>query len=269
MVGDDRRETALLALASAVLVPLWYLSYSVFVRWLQGNPTSVRALSSPPMLLSLLLLAVVGVFVVGLRVARLRASLGVVVAAFLAWPWLYISIPVGGVGPLTIPFVVALLVTVVEGTVRYQDRLEAGFRQYTGRRALAIGVAHAAVGLGLQWYSRTGYPDRFFSPIAVGVSALALVGLGALPVVLWSRDRLVLPGMVVGGWLGWGLLRTWQLRASLPRGSFSAIAWVSTSPAPDYAVKWTVPLLVVVVAVAVELVGRWLRAYAVGGPTAN
>jgi hypothetical protein len=269
MGRDDRRGTVFLAIVAAVLVPPGYLSYSVLVRWLQGNPTAVRALSSPPMLLSILLLAWVGVLAVGLRVTRLRVSLGVVLVGFLAWPWLYISVPVGGGGPLAIPFVVALLVTAGEGTVRYQDRLEAGYRQYAGRHALAVGLGHAAVGLGLQWYSRTGYPDRFFSPIAVGISALALVGLGALPVVLWSRDRLVLPGVVVGGWLGWGLLRTWQLRASLPRGAFSGIAWVSTAPAPDYAVKWTVPLLAVVVGVAVELGGRRLREYTVGGTTAN
>lgn len=247
-----------LAILVALCTPPGYLGYTMAIRFIQGDPVVVRPVTSTPMLLYFLLLAVVGILVVGLWATQLRHSLVVAVGGFLWWPWLYVQVPVGGAGPLAIPFAVVLVTTTVEGLVRCYDHIETELQKRRNHYALAGGICHAIVGLSLQIYGRTGYPDAFFSALAMGISAFALIGLGALPIVAWQRRRLVLPAVTLNSWVAWGILGAWQLRESLPLGAFSGIRWVGLPPAPDYALKWTVLCLALVSSITVELGARWI-----------
>lgn len=142
---------------------------------------------------------------------------------------------------------------------------------WNGRHALALatGLVHFVVGFGLQLYGRNGLPGAFLIPMAYAVSALGLVLTGALPVLLWVRYRLVLPGVGAVSWFLWGLNGTWTMRRSLPRGAFQGINWNSLPPYPDYMLKWNLLLIAILVLAGAEfLVRRGGRATRDGGTSA-
>lgn len=228
-----------------MLTPLGYLAYVLAVRWLQGNPLYVEPLLSTRMGLYFLVLALTGVLVgldwnLGLRATSLAA-----VGGLLVWPWVYISIPIGNVGYVSIPFVCVLFATAVEGSIRFPER----FRQFStgslGRHALGAGLLHFVLGFALQVFARRFFWLEYTSTglvlmgVVYVVSGLGLVATGALPVVLWRRGRLVTPGALTTGWFVWGVYGTWKMRESLPWGAFDGISWVSLQPYPDYMLKWT------------------------------
>lgn len=134
------------------------------------------------------------------------------------------------------------------------NQIEGWKRHYTF--ALAAGLIHFVLGFGLQLYGRQGLPGVVLILLAHGVSALGLVVTGALPVLLWKRYRLVVPGMATGGWFLWGLYGAWTIRDSLPRGAFSGINWNSLPPYPDYMLKWNLLLVALVVLAGAELIAR-------------
>jgi hypothetical protein len=93
------------------------------------------------------------------------------------------------------------------------------------------------------------------------VSGLALVATGAGPVILWNRRRLITPALVTVSWFVWGLSGTWQMRDSLPWGSFEGIQWISLQPYPDYMLQWTVLMIALFVVAGCELLTRKARQY--------
>lgn len=137
------------------------------------------------------------------------------------------------------------------------NQIEGWQRHYTF--ALAAGLLHFILGFSLQLYARQGLPGGVLIVLAYAVSALGLVATGALPVLLWKRYWLVMPGLATGGWFLWGLYGTWAIRDSLPRGAFSGINWNSLPPYPDYMPKWDLLLGAFVVLAVVELVVRRIR----------
>lgn len=134
-------------------------------------------------------------------------------------------------------------------------------RQYEGWQsrhdlALAAGLIHFVMGFGLQLYARQGLPGFYLVILGTALASLGLVVTGALPVLLWERYRLVLPGTATVGWFVWGLYGTWAMRRSLPWGAFDGINWNTLPPYPDYVMKVNLLLIVLVILAGVELLVR-------------
>lgn len=247
---------------AAVLTPAAYLSYVLLVRLLQGHPLSVEPLWSGQMALYALVLALTGVVATLDWYWGIRATPLLAVGGLLVWPWVYLSIPVGNVGYVSIPFAGVLVATVLEGALRFPERVTQLQTGTVGRYALAVGFVHFVLGFGLQVYARRffwmGYtfPGNLLMGIVYLVSGLALVATGVLPVILWKRRRLVIPPLVTAGWFLWGLYGTWRMRDSLPWGAFSGINWISFTPYPDYMLQWTVLMVALLALSGGELLLR-------------
>ncbi|MFC7137818.1 hypothetical protein ACFQRB_17990 [Halobaculum litoreum] len=118
------------------------------------------------------------------------------------------------------------------------------------------GLTHFVLGFGLQLFARQGLAGDFLFILATPFASLGLVITGGLPVLLWDRYRLVLPGMVTVGWFTWGIYGIWTIRRSLPWGPFDGISWNSLPPYPDYMMKVNLLLIGIVVLAAAELLFR-------------
>lgn len=77
----------------------------------------------------------------------------IAVSGLLLWLWVYLSIPIGNVGYASVPLVGVLLATLVEGVIRYPERLEQLSTGSVGRYALVAGLVHFLLGFGLQIYA--------------------------------------------------------------------------------------------------------------------
>lgn len=262
--SNELRGVLAIAMA-ALLTPVAYLTYLLAVRGFQGHPLTVEPVGSPRMILYFAILSLTGTVAVlgwlwGLRVAPLAT-----VGGLLVWPWVYLLIPIGGPGYVAIPLVGACVLTGLEwGLVR--DPSAPGRPHAITGQALAAGIAHLAVGFGLHIYTRRlvlldpsyGIVGMLLGAITYLVLGVILVGTGALPVILWTRDRLVVPALLTVGWVSWGLYGTWLQRARFPVGQFSAFGWfgVPLRPYPDYMLG-IAELLVLLLAVAgIEYIAR-------------
>lgn len=121
----------------------------------------------------------------GLRAAPLAA-----VAGFLAWPWYYFP-HFGGVGDIAVLFVGVLVVTGVEGVLRFPDRVgHLLFVDSAGVSALGVGFLHFLLGFSLQVYVRElswlDLPPLGLLTAGIFTLVCGLVATGALPVVFWS-----------------------------------------------------------------------------------
>lgn len=252
---------------AAVLTPIVYLSYVLLIRWLQGHPLKVEPLLSTGMFLYFLVLALTGIIAALSWDWGLRGTPIIAVGGLLLWPWVYLSIPIGNVGYASVPFAGVLLATLVEGVIRYPERLEQLSTGSVGRYALVAGLVHFLLGFGLQIYARRFYwmdfsfTGRLLMGVVYLVSGLALVATGAASVILWKRRRLITPSLVTAGWFLWGLYGTWQMRGSLPWGHFEGINWISLRPYPDYMLQWTVLMIALLVLAGSELMTRKMGQY--------
>lgn len=244
--------------ASAILTPITYVSYVLVVRRLQGPPLTVEVeqLLSPGMLLYFLVLAVTGALATADWYWGLRVTPPLAVGGLLLWPWIYYLSAIGSVGFASIPFVVVLVATFIEGAIRFPGRIERALTGSIGRYAILAGLLHFVLGFGLQLYARQGLPGGVFIMLAYAISALGLVATGAVPVLLRSRHRLLSPAITTAGWFLWGLYGTWTVRDSLPRGASSGINWGGLPPYPDYMLKWTLLIVALLVLAGVELIAR-------------
>lgn len=265
------RRRSLAVAGTALVTPAAYFAYVAAVRWLQGSPVNEEPLLSTVVLLWSIVLSSTGVLGVLGWYRDLRVAPSIAVGGLLLLPWGFPSV-VGRVGYVSIPFVGLLLVTVVEGAVRFPNRVDRLAAGSVGRYALAAGILHFAAGFGIQIYAR-GF---FWLDVAlVGVliyggvylvSGLALVATGALPVILWTRRRLVAPALLTAGWFLWGLYGTWQLRGALPMSIYSrAIDWVSLQAAPDYMLQWTVLAIGLLTVAGTEWLVRGVGRRLLGG----
>lgn len=192
-------------------------------------------------------------------------SVGVVVALFAVLPILPF-IDINGFSTV-IPFVpiyLSLFLIGTEWTFREPDAVSEFLRSNVGKASMLVGVTHAVVGIVLQFYTRDirfvhssphipqEIPDIiFFIEDALGL-ALVSVFLSAvivIPALLWYRNRLLTPVMVVTVWvvLGVWLNYIYPYPANEIRGLGAGF-----SPAPDYAVKVYIPLLLMLTAAIFE-----------------
>lgn len=256
--GSPRLRAALAVAAAVLLTPAGYLAYVLAVRWVQGHPLTVEPLGSPQMLVYYGILSLTGVVAVlgwrwGLRVAPLAT-----VGGLLVWPWVYLRIPIGGAGYVAVPLVAACLLTGLEWGLIHEPSAPGQAQLITGS-ALAAGFLHFAVGFSLHIYTRRlillnpdyGIVGMLLGALLYLVLGILLFGTGALAVIFWTRDRVVMPAVLTLGWVSWGLYGTWLQRARFPLGEFSGFGWfhVPLRPYPDYMIGIT-ELLVVLLAVA-------------------
>lgn len=249
-------------LSAAVVTPLGYLAYQLTLWSMQGYPQLVEL---PPLtldlFLGLLVLGVTGAIAMltwnrGFRVAPVAAF-----GALLGVPWLYFG-PLINLGYSTLPFVALLLVIGVEGAIRFRERIPEVVTGQTRRVTLGAGLLHFVLGFGLQMYARRlfwldySFPSVLLMGFIYVVSGIALVVAGALPVVLWRRFRLVTPAVATISWFAWGAYGIWLRWESLPLGHFAGIGWGNFTPHPDYLLKWTGLMIVLLVGAGAELAMR-------------
>lgn len=242
----------------AVTFPLAYLGASWVAAWIRDVPLR---LSPTQLAVTVLALGLLGGLAVegwrrGLRLFPLLAWVGTV-----PWNWLYAGTSLGSAF-LTFVFVgTVLFVGVVEWGVRFRDTVGALLATREGSIAVGAGVAHLAAGLALQSVASDGIGVTGLGPATqflLVLSGLALVAMGALPLLLWFRWRLVTPLL----WVVWqlSLALTWLVLSGEVAG-MHVTAWVSPFLYPDYLLNWGLPLLALLLLAGAEYGTRrlWLR----------
>ena len=262
----------------AIVTPPLFHLYWIAVYTLLAYPFTLSPLVQSETLVYVAMLAILGGAVAlgwraGLRVAPAVAGIGL-----LGLPWLTLTTIIGDPAYPAIVFVVALLLTVVEWGVREPSRYRVSefFEGAVGRYAFLCGFVHFLLGFGLQIFVRR---LQFLDPV-YGLTGILLGGLiylmaglmlfaaGALPVLGWSRARIVTPTVVTVGWFSWGLYVIWTQRARFPLGVFSGIGWVASVPYPDYMLQSSVLLVLLLVAAGTEFGVRRI-AYFAGERSSN
>ncbi|MFD1588869.1 hypothetical protein ACFR9U_17975 [Halorientalis brevis] len=255
--GEIRR-----LLIAAVGTPLAYLLYQFMLRSVQGYTQLVTLPQlTPTLFLGFLVLGVTGALALltwnlGFRIAPIAAF-----GAVLSVPWLYFGPPIN-LGYSTLPFGTLSLVIGVEGTIRFRERTPEIVTDKTGWIAVGAGLLHFALGFGLQVATRqlfwldNSFPSVLLMGFIYVVSGIALVVAGALPVILWRRYRLVTPAVATVSWFTWGLYGIWVRWNALPLSEFTGIGWGNFTPHPDYLLKWTGLMIVLLAGVGAELVLR-------------
>jgi hypothetical protein len=254
-------------LSGIVLVPVSYFVYVYAILWFQGRP--IRIEQFPELTLTVLLLAFLGGLMVEGWFRGFRALPLVAVGGTFVWPWIHLpSNPVDGASVMVLA-VGVLVVGLLEAASRFPSQMRELVLSESGKLALVVGILHFLVGLLLQFYvSRfhflLGVTDigSFIVAFAVyTVCGLALVVIGALPIIFWYRARLVIPAVVASGWFAWGLYGIWRTRQRYPLSAFAGSDWLAFRPHPDYLLQWAVPLIAILVVASVEW---WLRALLTG-----
>lgn len=266
-----------IAIPAIVTPPLFHL-YWIAVYTLLAHPFTLSPLTQSETWIYVAMLGILGGTVVlgwraGLRVAPAVTGIGLLVL-----PWLTLTTMIGGPGYPAIVFVVALLLMVAEWGMREPSpyRFSEFFEGAIGRYAFLCGSTHFLLGFGLQIFVRRLQfldPVYGFTGILLGgliylMTGLMLFAAGALPVLGWSRARLVTPTVVTVGWLSWGLNVIWAQRARFPLGEFSGVQWIANVPYPDYMFQSSVLLVIVLVAAGTEF-GVRRMAYFVGEQSSN
>lgn len=241
----------------AVLFPLAYLGVYSVTTWLRDAPLE---LYPSHLVIWFLALGVLGALTVegwqrGLRLFPLLAWAGT-----LPWSWQYAG-EIARLPVLTFLFVGGLLVVgVVEWGVRFSGAATDLLATRAGLTALGAGVAHLVVGLHLQSVASDGLSVAgigLFWWLILVLSGLALVAMGALPLLLWVRWRLVAPLLWVVFQLSLALV--WLvLSGDVPDMHVSD--GMSLTLYPNYLVNWGLPLLLLLVLAGVEYGARALWA---------
>jgi hypothetical protein len=184
------------------------------------------------------------------------SAVGVVVT--LAAPWLLPTATWPDSGHSVVAFVLTGLALIVEADLRRSERTEHLLTDDAGRTALAVGAVHFGVGFTIQEFVRRFvlFSGELYWLVIVWclyvIAGLGLLATGTLPVLLWQRARLLTPALATGSWFLWGLTGLWEMQAVLPLSSFSAVAWASAYPYPDYLLQWPPLLAVSLILAAVE-----------------
>lgn len=250
-------------ISAAIVTPLGYLAYHLTVWTFQGYTHLVELprLTSD-LFLGFLVFGITGALAMLTWSRGFRAAPVAALGALLGVPWLYVGTLIINLGYATLPFVALLLVIGIEGAIRFRGRIQGVFTRRTRRIALAAGLLHFVLGFGLQMYARRlfwldySFPSVLLMGFIYIVSGIALVVTGALPVILWQRSRLVTPGLATVGWFMWGVYGIWLRWESLPLGHFAGIGWGNFTPYPDYLLKWTGLMIVLLVGAGGELAMR-------------
>lgn len=210
------------------------------------------------MLFYVLTLSEIGVLLAGGWRWGLRIAPVLTIGILLGQPLVLPIRIVGDLGQVVSPFVFMVIVTPVEAFVRFPDRTgRSVFVDAAGGSALGFGVLHLFLGLLLELYVRrlqmldSSFPGVLLAPIIYAINGVGLVGTGALPVVFWSRYRLLTPGLLVIGWFLWGVHGI-LTRSGLPLSEFSGINWIALKPHPDYLFQWTMLLVGILCLAGVE-----------------
>lgn len=228
---------------AAVLTPTTYLAYVVAVWGLDALHFGLHPVRETAGFV--LVIGVVGVLCLAAWRWRLYATPLVTALFLLWWPWFGGGLDVD-YAVSYFPFVGTSLLLAAEAAIHRHRRVAA----LLDRPAVAVGLAHVLVGSLLQLAVRP--PDQSLMWAVVPVVALVLFATGALPVVLWRRERLVAPALAAAGWFAWGVYGIWTWWDSLPLSSFTGIGWTAPVPHPDYALQSATLLLVVLVVAGLE-----------------
>ena len=265
------------AIPAIVTPPLFHL-YWIAVYMLLAHPFTLNPLTRSETWIYVAMLAILGSTVAlgwraGLRVAPAVTGIGL-----LVFPWLTQTTMIGHPAYPAIVFVIALLLTVTEWGVREPSRYRVSefFEGAVGRYAFLCGFVHFLLGFGLQVFVRRlqfldpvyGLTGILSGGLVYLVTGLMLFAAGALPVLGWSRARLVTPIVVTGGWFSWGLYVIWAQRARFPLGEFSGRQWIASVPYPDYMFQSSVLLVMLLVAAGTEF-GVRRMAYFIGERSSN
>jgi hypothetical protein len=260
-------RTEIVAALIPILAPVAYLAYALGVKWVQGAPhEAVYELSSFRTGVYAVMLGLLGATVVIARNQGYHVSAWATVGVLLAVPWLELSTTVPAVGYLSVVFVGALIATGVEFAYdRFRRGNASSLVTGIGRYGILAGFGHLAVGLGFHvhvWRFHAFDSGYGVAGIALAVLLHVVLGsilfaTGALPVVLWRRERLVLPAMATVTWATWGIYGTLTSGLFFPLGDSTGLQFFGGfEPHPQYMIGITELLVVVLAVAAVEYLAR-------------
>lgn len=242
------RETPHATVAVAgLLTPFLFTGYLVTFLRIWQHPVSSGPIDVS-MQTAIVLLALVGIgLAVGTAWAQgFRISPLLVIGLTLPWPMIFSSHPFrgyAGASYVYLLFVVVYGLIGTEAALRSDVQSSEVLQTKLGQYALAFGMAHFLLGFGILIYARGFYLLSGVAIVFVIASGVGLFLLGAVPVFLWWRRRILSPGLLVAGWSIWGVYGIWQIAHMLPYGPFNGIGFSRLQPYPDYMATW-VPLAV-------------------------
>lgn len=247
-ISRGTRCIVLLILA-AILLPAAYLAYVLYVVPLVVGPTTLQPVSTKYLFVYIVILAEIGVVLAGGWEWGLRIAPVLTIVALLGRPLIVPIRSIGLLGQVAAPFVFMMVVTAVEAATRFPDRTGRFMVvDAAGGAALGVGLLHVFLGLLLQVYVRRLYwldaslPGILLAPVVYAIAGAGLFATGAIPVILWSRNRLLTPGLLTIGWFLWGVYGIWT-RSGIPLSEFSGINWIALKPHPDYMLQWMMLLV--------------------------
>ena len=273
----NRRDTKRVILPSVVafvVVPIAFTAYSLLLGGSTGGDGYSVDASRIQITLALLALGELGVVgVVGWR-WQLRLTSLAGGALLLILPILFGIIPgesKAATGYLLLALVAVLFVAGLETTIRYSESLENLLRSGIGLYGIAVGALHVLLAIGLEVIVRGTSGIYPFILIAGLVCVCILFVITASAAILWAREELYSPTILL---LLWFIIGTYEtVTLWLSRGSLTAstgIDWSRFDPAPDYVFSAGVLLALFLFVIGIELTLRSTLAYAQrGGPPAE
>jgi hypothetical protein len=256
LTDNFSEDCYLYAVVVATFAPLVYILYSFWTKTFIYSSANINMLIILTIILFLFPLG--GVAVLTWEDGN-RTSVTLVVSILLILPfyggprvhdgWIFV-LP-------GIPVLTAFMIIGIEWIIRRQELVFDFFRSKIGLISIAFSLVHVIFGLALQYYSRSGFTPAFYLPHVPFFVILGLFSAVVLPVYLWKKERLYMPSAVVIAWVIWGLLDNYLWWDSYPITELYALGSVSyITPAPDYGVKFFVPLTVMMSVAVVELAYR-------------
>jgi len=172
-----------------------------------------------------------------------------------------------------IPFIPVYFFVFLIGTewaIRERGKVVDFLRSVPGVVSMAVGVAHAVIGMVVQIHARPRLLDVFLevegpillynvvSALGIFFILITLLVVVVLPVFLWSVDRLLAPVAVITGWVflgSWLNYLWWDTHPVNPIRGLGAV-FPPFLPAPDYAAQVYVPLLLILLTAIFEIALR-------------
>jgi len=175
-----------------------------------------------------------------------------------------------------IPFIPVYFFVFLIGTewaIRERGKVVDFLRSVPGVVSMAVGVAHAVIGMVVQIHARPRLLDGLFEidgprllyelydvvfVIGIFFILIALLVVVVLPVFLWRVDRLLAPVAVITGWVflgSWLNYLWWDAHPVNPIRGLGAV-FPPFLPAPDYAAQVYVPLLLILLTAIFEIALR-------------